>query len=165
MFARRLVQCAGRGFDKRGLRVSVRRDTPSVPSSIPFSHPMDPAQSPLQTASSPPEAAPTSVPAPYVNVPETLPSTPQRYTFPPFDTHAFFKALSRTFPEETARSLMRATRALSVDRIGKVRREGLTTKDLENVRLAEVEKLFRLSRCSSSKPIFSERRFRRRVQS
>jgi len=133
MLARRLVQCAGRGFDKRGFRVSARRATPSVPSSIPFSHPRDPAQSPSQTTL--PEATPTNVPAPYVNVPETVPSTPQRYTFPPFDTHAFFKALSRTFPEETARSLMRATRALSVDRIGKVRREGLTTKDLENVRV------------------------------
>ncbi|KAF9006448.1 hypothetical protein BDQ17DRAFT_1276846, partial [Cyathus striatus] len=54
------------------------------------------------------------------------------YTSPPFHTHAFFAALERTFPEETARSLMRATRALLVDRIGRVRREALTIKDLDN---------------------------------
>jgi hypothetical protein len=34
---------------------------------------------------------------------------------------------------QTARSLMRATRALLVDRIGKVKRDGLTYKDLDNV--------------------------------
>lgn len=55
------------------------------------------------------------------------------YYSPPFHTHAFFKALERTFPEETARSLMRATRALLVDRIGRVRNEALTVKDLDNV--------------------------------
>ncbi|KAF9058104.1 hypothetical protein BJ165DRAFT_1332132, partial [Panaeolus papilionaceus] len=54
------------------------------------------------------------------------------YSNPPFHTHAFFRELQKTFPEETARSLMRATRALLVDRIGKVRREGLTMKDLDN---------------------------------
>lgn len=54
------------------------------------------------------------------------------YTAPPFNTHTFFTALEKTFPESTARSLMRATRALLVDRIGKVRREGLTHKDLDN---------------------------------
>lgn len=57
------------------------------------------------------------------------------YTSPPFHTHTFFKALEKTFPEVTARSLMRATRALLVDRIGRVRREGLTVKDLDNVSL------------------------------
>ncbi|KAK7470725.1 hypothetical protein VKT23_002147 [Stygiomarasmius scandens] len=54
------------------------------------------------------------------------------YVNPPFDTHAFFLVLERTFPTPTAHSLMRATRALLVDRIGKVRREALTTKDLDN---------------------------------
>ncbi|TFK43600.1 hypothetical protein BDQ12DRAFT_675248 [Crucibulum laeve] len=54
------------------------------------------------------------------------------YTSPPFHTHAFFSALEKTFPEPTARSLMRATRALLVDRIGRVRREALTVKDLDN---------------------------------
>ncbi|KAF8913837.1 hypothetical protein CPB84DRAFT_1757678, partial [Gymnopilus junonius] len=54
------------------------------------------------------------------------------YSAPPFHTHAFFAALEKTFAEQTARSLMRATRALLVDRIGRVRREGLTVKDLDN---------------------------------
>ncbi|KAF5322479.1 hypothetical protein D9619_000421 [Psilocybe cf. subviscida] len=54
------------------------------------------------------------------------------YSSPPFHTHTFYKALEKTFPEEIARSLMRATRALLVDRIGRVRREGLAVKDLDN---------------------------------
>ncbi|KAJ7283723.1 hypothetical protein C8J57DRAFT_1293383 [Mycena rebaudengoi] len=54
------------------------------------------------------------------------------YAHPPFHTHAFFTALEKTFPTPTARSLMRATRALLVDRVGRVRREGLTVKDLDN---------------------------------
>ncbi|KAI0254268.1 hypothetical protein BJV78DRAFT_1077513, partial [Lactifluus subvellereus] len=54
------------------------------------------------------------------------------YQNPPFDTHAFFNVLEKTFPKPTARSLMRATRALLVDRIGKVKRDGLTYKDLDN---------------------------------
>jgi hypothetical protein len=67
------------------------------------------------------------------SVPSTINSDPRPSTRPPFHTHAFFAALEKTFPTPTARSLMRATRALLVDRIGKVRREGLTTKDLDNV--------------------------------
>jgi hypothetical protein len=55
------------------------------------------------------------------------------YTRPPFHTYQFFVALEKTFPTETARNLMRATRALLVDRLGKVRRDGLTQKDLDNV--------------------------------
>ncbi|PFH51452.1 hypothetical protein AMATHDRAFT_142715 [Amanita thiersii Skay4041] len=70
----------------------------------------------------------------------SVPSTPNHdatmhtptYRSPPFHTHAFFTALEKTFPTPTARSLMRATRALLVDRIGRVRREGLTAKDLAN---------------------------------
>jgi hypothetical protein len=54
------------------------------------------------------------------------------YTPPPFDTHRFVSELERTFPTQTAQSLMRATRALLIDRLGRVRREALTTKDLEN---------------------------------
>ncbi|KAG9317542.1 hypothetical protein JVU11DRAFT_1748 [Chiua virens] len=51
---------------------------------------------------------------------------PLPYTAPPFHTHAFFRALEGSFPTPTARSLMRATRALLVDRIGRVKRDGLT---------------------------------------
>lgn len=54
---------------------------------------------------------------------------------PPFDTYRFFAELEKTFATPTARSLMRATRALLVDRIERVRREGLTVKDLESVRV------------------------------
>ena len=55
------------------------------------------------------------------------------YSSPPFHTHKFFVALEKSFEPPTARSLMRATRALLVDRIGRVRKEALSTKDLENV--------------------------------
>jgi len=51
---------------------------------------------------------------------------------PPFHTHSFFLVLERTFPTPVARSLMRATRGLLIDRIGRVRREGLGFKDLDN---------------------------------
>ncbi|KIM90722.1 hypothetical protein PILCRDRAFT_94449 [Piloderma croceum F 1598] len=54
------------------------------------------------------------------------------YPHPPFHTHQFFVTLEKTFPTPTARSLMRATRALLVDRAGRVRREGLAVKDLDN---------------------------------
>ena len=67
------------------------------------------------------------------SVPSAINADPRTYTKPPFNTHAFVAELGKTFPTPTATSLMRATRALLVDRIGKVRREGLTTKDLENV--------------------------------
>jgi len=61
------------------------------------------------------------------------PSHAETYQNPPFDTHTFFTVLEKTFSSPTARSLMRATRALLVDRIGKVKRDGLTYKDLDNV--------------------------------
>ena len=64
----------------------------------------------------------------------TRPLTTPPYAPPPFHTHAFFAALERSFPSPTARSLMRATRALLVDRVGRVKRDGLTVKDLDNVR-------------------------------
>jgi len=69
----------------------------------------------------------SGVPSPYV-----YPTPQPSYTNPPFDTHGFFKALEKTFPTPTAQSLMRATRALLVDRLGKVRRDALTVKDLDN---------------------------------
>ena len=55
------------------------------------------------------------------------------YSAPPFHTHHFFVELEKTFPTPTAGALMRATRALLVDRIGRVRRDALGLKDLENV--------------------------------
>ncbi|KAF8812377.1 hypothetical protein BYT27DRAFT_7251912 [Phlegmacium glaucopus] len=104
---------------------------PSNPPLASMSHPRDPSNSSSQANDASPSSIPNSeVPAPYVvdMPPRKLPT----YSSPPFHTHAFFTALEKTFPEQTARSLMRATRALLVDRIGKVRREGLTVKDLDN---------------------------------
>ncbi|KAI0092798.1 hypothetical protein BDY19DRAFT_983366 [Irpex rosettiformis] len=79
---------------------------------------------PPEHSEEPPEP-PSSLPAPHS--PSLNP-----YSNPPFDTHRFFAALEKTFATATARSLMRATRALLVDRIGRVRREALTVKDIES---------------------------------
>ncbi|KAJ7368231.1 hypothetical protein DFH08DRAFT_669889, partial [Mycena albidolilacea] len=78
-----------------------------------------------------PDGAPPSLSS---GVPSTRldASSTASYANPPFHTHAFVTALEKTFPTPTARSLMRATRALLVDRVGRVRREGLTVKDLDN---------------------------------
>ena len=78
----------------------------------------------------------TGLPTMYTPDPSSSSRLPT-YSSPPFHTHAFFKALEKTFPEDTARSFMRATRALLVDRIGRVRREALTIKDLDNVRCSD----------------------------
>ncbi|KAF8640118.1 hypothetical protein AX17_001354 [Amanita inopinata Kibby_2008] len=119
-----------------------------------LSHPRDPANdtkpsysqehsSTNTTSTSTPPSVDLSIPEDATkslvhqsSVPSTLnhdvPLHSRTYTNPPFHTHAFFAALEKTFPTPTARSLMRATRALLVDRIGRVRREGLTAKDLDN---------------------------------
>ena len=60
------------------------------------------------------------------------------YTHPPFNTHRFFTVLERSFPSPIARNLMRATRALLADRIGRVKRDALTVQDLESVSCAFV---------------------------
>ncbi|TFY78174.1 hypothetical protein EWM64_g5834 [Hericium alpestre] len=95
-------------------------------------HPNDP-QSSGSGSGTPPPSLPSSLPAP----PDHSDgfggrSISTMYRKPVFDTYHFFSALEKTFPTPTARTLMRATRALLVDRIGRVRREGLTTKDLDN---------------------------------
>ena len=89
------------------------------------SNPDDHQSSPSHSSSS----LPAAINTPTIKVP---PHT-STYQNPPFNTHAFFSVLEKTFPKQTARSLMRATRALLVDRIGKVKRDGLTYKDLDNV--------------------------------
>jgi len=119
----------------------------SGPGSISLAHPKDPRSghgyselgstdsSAPASSSTPLESAP-SPPATFSGPPARTyqPDPSQPYTAPPFHTHAFFVALEKSFPTPTARSLMRATRALLVDRVGRVRREGLTVKDMENVR-------------------------------
>ncbi len=91
------------------------------------SNPNDhPSSSPSPSSSSPPAL---------INPSTTTNAPPHTSTYqnPPFNTHAFFSVLEKTFPKASARNLMRATRALLVDRIGKVKRDGLTYKDLDNV--------------------------------
>ena len=81
----------------------------------------------------PPPEHPNDPPEPPSGLPSPHNPPTGSYSNPPFDTHRFFAALEKTFETPTARSLMRATRALLVDRIGRVRREALTVKDLESV--------------------------------
>ncbi|KAI6003919.1 hypothetical protein EDD15DRAFT_1255734 [Pisolithus albus] len=95
----------------------------STASDIALAHPKDPRAATSASDISGPPARTDPSPAP--------PPPPPHVT-PPFHTHAFFVALERTFPTPVARSLMRATRALLADRLGRVRREGLTRKDLDN---------------------------------
>lgn len=110
---------------------------------LPANSQPDPSAS-TSSSGAPPPPPPNDEPqasssqlTPHSSVPSTLPrdgpSHFESQSSPPFHTHAFFTALEKTFPTPTARSLMRATRALLVDRIGRVRREGLTGKDLDNV--------------------------------
>ena len=85
----------------------------------------------LVPAPPPPFDSHSNLPAPH------LPSNahnPMPYSNPPFDTHKFVSVLERTFPTSVARGLMRACRALLVDRVGRVKRDALTGKDLETVR-------------------------------
>ncbi|CAG7849474.1 SubName: Full=Related to COX10-farnesyl transferase {ECO:0000313/EMBL:CCA67282.1} [Serendipita indica DSM 11827] len=50
----------------------------------------------------------------------------------PFHTYKFFVALEQTFPTPIARTLMRLTRGLLVDRMMRIRRDALDVKDLDN---------------------------------
>lgn len=81
-----------------------------------------------------------SVPARYIHPPIDpgvqlpLPHAPPTYHInPPFNTHRFFLKLERSFPTPIALNLMRVSRALLVDRIGRVKRDALTVQDLESV--------------------------------
>lgn len=77
---------------------------------------------------------PHGSPEPQSDLPSLHHLGSSNYGNPPFDTYRFFSELEKAFPTPTARNLMRATRALLVDRVGRVKREGLTVKDLESVR-------------------------------
>ncbi|OJA16973.1 hypothetical protein AZE42_00592 [Rhizopogon vesiculosus] len=128
---------------------SLQSTSVSGPGSISLAHPKDPRSGHGCSELNPPPAPPdSSVPSSSSSPSESASSLPvtfsgpparthqpdprQSYTAPPFHTHAFFVALEKSFPTPTARSLMRATRALLVDRTGRVRREGLTVKDMDN---------------------------------
>lgn len=85
----------------------------------------------LVPAPPPPLDSHSNLPAPHLpsNAHNSMP-----YGNPPFDTHKFVSVLEKTFPTSVARGLMRASRALLVDRLGRVKRDALTVKDLETVR-------------------------------
>ena len=133
-----------------------------TPSVLLHPHPADPATHfrtplPYELEQSTSSAISTSIPSPPppdapnagTTGPPSGPSPPvpsrahmniaPTYSNPPFHTHRFVTALEKTFPTPTARSLMRATRALLVDRVGRVKREGLAVGDLENVRQRELD--------------------------
>jgi hypothetical protein len=97
----------------------------------------------------PQSSSPSSSSPPALVDPSTVKTQPHTSTYqsPPFDTHAFLSVLEKTFPTATARSLMRATRALLVDRIGKVKRDGLTYKDLDNVSAVLLHRVLFFSFC------------------
>ncbi|KAK0486896.1 hypothetical protein EDD18DRAFT_1360111 [Armillaria luteobubalina] len=122
---------------------------PNGARSISLAHPKDPAaQLPHSLSESPSLSKSQTSPPPSPMATPTMesalsqvesPSVPSKveskgpvYSQPPFHTHAFFTVLEKTFATPTARGLTRATRALLVDRVGRVRREGLTAKDLDN---------------------------------
>ena len=109
-----------------------------------------PSSADATAASTPQSSSDASVPARYMHPPVDphaplphLPTTPPSHTTPPFNTHKFVRALEGSdptsnsstpiFPTPIARNLMRATRALLVDRIGRVKRDALTVQDLESV--------------------------------
>lgn len=122
--------------------------TPNSPeTSPPPDHPPPAETSTNEATTSPSEQSSgqqpvveASVPATY-NHPPVEPNTnlplphppPPPHTIPPFNTHEFVKVLERSFPVPIARNLMRACRAMLVDRQGRVKRDALTTQDLESV--------------------------------
>lgn len=77
----------------------------------------------------------TNFPSPH----SPISAIPPAYINPPFNTHHFYSVLEMTMPPPIAHNLMNATRALLVDRLGRVKREALTSKDLEVVRLPVAE--------------------------
>lgn len=88
----------------------------------------------LASSSQPKSSYPPKEPS-NLNLPSPViqPTAPPPIHVNPFHTHVFFTALEKTFPSPVARTLMAATRGLLVDRILRIRRESLITKDLDNV--------------------------------
>lgn len=76
----------------------------------------------------------TLIPPPHSTHPR--PSAVFSRMHPPFHTHKFVTELEGYFPAPAliARTLMRATRAMLIHKVGLCRREGLDKKDMENVR-------------------------------
>lgn len=122
---------------------------PPPPSSQATSPPSPPPAPPSGTETdaasaegpNPGASADASLPARYIHPPTEpgvlplphAPVSPPYHMNPPFNTHRFFSELEITFPSPIALNLMRVTRALLVDRIGRVKRDALTVQDLESV--------------------------------
>ncbi|CCM01705.1 uncharacterized protein FIBRA_03769 [Fibroporia radiculosa] len=134
------------------IKLAHPRDPANQPGAVPSSSGSNSTLNPSASDSTP-LPLPSNVDlGPSTNVPVPAPPPPLRpphsrlpsphepqnltlsaaYSNPPFHTHHFFVALEKTFPTPTARSLMRAIRALLVDRLGRVKRDALTVKDLES---------------------------------
>lgn len=107
----------------------------SIPATPPLSSPPPGDGSEAEHTPIPDNFAPVLANPPPAQSPLPSPNqAPQaRYANPPFNTHKFFTVLEYSFPTPKARALMRATRALLIDRLGAVKREALTIKDLESV--------------------------------
>ncbi|KAK1224417.1 hypothetical protein PQX77_012713 [Marasmius sp. AFHP31] len=109
----------------------------------PKTRPSDSSSSPTSTSSSssgsgsdhtddpPPPSDSSEIATSNLPIPRPAQGSPI-YSRPPFHTHSFFAALEKSFPTPVARNLMRATRALLTDRVNRVRRDGLTMKDIDN---------------------------------
>ncbi|KAI0676847.1 hypothetical protein C8Q78DRAFT_1158774 [Trametes maxima] len=90
------------------------------------------ASTPMPEASVPARFIPPSIdPQAHLPLPQA-PLSPPYHVNPPFNTHRFFSELEQSFPTPIALNLMRVTRALLVDRIGRVKRDALTVQDLES---------------------------------
>ncbi|KAI9001180.1 hypothetical protein BD414DRAFT_24883 [Trametes punicea] len=117
---------------------------PPPPSSPPPSQPttnQQDSKDTLDSSAASQASNDSSVPAKYVHPPidprtnlpfPQAPASPPYHVSPPFNTHRFFSELEKSFPTPIARNLMRVTRALLVDRIGRVKRDALTVQDLES---------------------------------
>lgn len=81
-----------------------------------------------------PELGLTTLPFPPQST-HPRPSPSYSSMHPPFHTHQFVSSLERCLPTPIARTLMRSTRAMLIDKIGDCRRQGLGKKDMENVSL------------------------------
>jgi len=94
-------------------------------------HPRAHAEAYAEQSKQTPEHGLTTLPYPPDSV-HPRPSPPYSSMHPPFHTHNFVSALERSFPSPIARTLMRSTRAMLIDKIGHCRRQGLGKKDMEN---------------------------------
>jgi hypothetical protein len=104
--------------------------------------PSDPNPPPTGASSNPSTEHATSASLLSTTEPPILSGVPAAPTRPtsehippiiPFDTHRFYKILEDAFEPPIARTLMKATRGLLVDRIRQTTKDALHLKDFDNV--------------------------------